>query len=1075
MAVWPAAAQTAQTWNGSASTDWFTAGNWDSTTAPVAGDSATLDTVTPNSTVLSGAAGGYSAVDLNGLNVGFTATGRLTVNNGASVTITNNIAVVGGGMSGPATSANGTVILDGAGTTFTVTGAPTSGGMVVVGATGTGAFTVQNGAAATSVDSYVGHLQGASGTVTVNNGTWTNSHDSFIGNFGTGVFNLSNGGTVNVGHDTVIGANTEGSGTINISGAGSVWTTTRYTVLGGSVGTPGIGGAATLNVSNGGTYTANDQMFVGLVGSGTVNVTSGGQVNTTSGVAYFGYSAGATATVIIDGTGSAWNDTGSGLVIGGNDGTTAGGNATITVRNGGALNSGDVILGNDSTNRSRGTVTVTGLGSTWNANNVFVGWNSIGTVNILDRATFAVNTDLSIGTCNCSSGTMTVSGGSTVTIGNNWTVGEAAGGTAVMTITGAGTSVTATGDLQVGSLGIGTLNVQDGGSATAANIYVGFGNGSSGTLNVSGGASLTATGDLTVGDNGTGILNVRSGAAVTAVNGIIGNNASSSGVVSVSGAGSTATFTGGLIVGLGGVGTGALAIADGGIVNVTGNTLNGDSVTVGAGSVLNTGNYAGTAGVTTSIGLRSSSSGRINASGGGTTLGGTLVITGHNSIRTTYTLVQSGGLGGSTFNAVTYAMALRNPVLTYTAGDVLLTVDAYQLAPALPSNATDNQRAVAQAMDGVVAAGTTLPSGLDYVFNLSGDALLGALTQLSGEIGAAPLQASLAASNQFMNLLVVQGGGSAGGGGASGYAAEVKLDPRAADAYAAVTPRDRRMPDFNSRWSAWGAGYGGSSTVKGDARTGSSDTTSRVYGLAAGAEYRFAADTVAGFAMGGAGSSFGVSGGSGRADIFQAGVYMRHQAGAAYVSGALGYGWQQVTTDRTVTVSGTDRLEASFNAQTFAARVESGYRFVTSWMGVTPYAGLQSTTFFMPSYAESAVSGSNQFALSYGARSFTATRGELGARFDKAAMLGDKPIVLKSKLAWAHDWNNSPAATATFQQLPGATFTVEGAAPAANSALISFGADIALGRGWSAGAAFDGEFSRTTASYAGKGSLRYAW
>lgn len=301
------------------------------------------------------------------------------------------------------------------------------------------------------------------------------------------------------------------------------------------------------------------------------------------------------------------------------------------------------------------------------------------------------------------------------------------------------------------------------------------------------------------------------------------------------------------------------------------------------------------------------------------------------------------------------------------------------------------------------------------------------------------------------------------------------IDPRAAEAYAAVTPRDRRASDFMARWGVWASGYGGSATVKGDSGTGSGDATSRVYGLAAGADYRFTPDTVAGFTLGGAGTNFGAGGGSGRADIFQAGLYGRHRAGAAYIAAALAYGWHQVTTERTVTAFGTDRLEAGLNAQTFTARLEGGYRFVTPWLGLTPYAGLQSTSFFMPSYAETAVSGSNQFALSYGARSFTATRGELGARLDRTMLLGGRPVTFKAKAAWAHDWNNDRIATATFQQLPGATFTVNGARPAADSALISLGADAALGGGWRAGASFDGEFSRTTASYSGKGSLRYSW
>ena len=49
----------------------------------------------------------------------------------------------------------------------------------------------------------------------------------------------------------------------------------------------------------------------------------------------------------------------------------------------------------------------------------------------------------------------------------------------------------------------------------------------------------------------------------------------------------------------------------------------------------------------------------------------------------------------------------------------------------------------------------------------------------------------------------------------------------------------------------------------------------------------------------------------------------------AYISGALAYGWQDITTDRTVTVAGIDQLRAEFNANAFSGRAEGGYRFVT--------------------------------------------------------------------------------------------------------------------------------------------------
>jgi len=64
---------------------------------------------------------------------------------------------------------------------------------------------------------------------------------------------------------------------------------------------------------------------------------------------------------------------------------------------------------------------------------------------------------------------------------------------------------------------------------------------------------------------------------------------------------------------------------------------------------------------------------------------------------------------------------------------------------------------------------------------------------------------------------------------------------------------------------------------------------------------------------------------------------------------------------------------------------------------------------------------------------------------------------------------------ATYQTLPGASFVVNGAAMAANSALVTGSAEMKWLNGWSAAATFEGEFSNVTQSYAGKGVVRYAW
>ena len=253
--------------------------------------------------------------------------------------------------------------------------------------------------------------------------------------------------------------------------------------------------------------------------------------------------------------------------------------------------------------------------------------------------------------------------------------------------------------------------------------------------------------------------------------------------------------------------------------------------------------------------------------------------------------------------------------------------------------------------------------------------------------------------------------------------------------------------------------------------------TSRIAGTAVGADYRFSPFTIAGFALAGGGTSFSLANalGSGHSDLFQAGAYVRHTVGPAYISAALAYGWQDVTTDRTVTIAGGGRLHAEFNANAFSGRVEGGYRFATPWMGITPYAAGQFTTFDLPAYAESALSGSNGFALAYNAKSVTDTRSELGIGTDKSFALPNEILTLRSRFAWTHDFDPDRSIAATFQALPGASFVVNGAALAPDSALTTLSAEMKWMNGWSAAATFEGEFSDVTRSYAGKGVVRYQW
>jgi len=103
------------------------------------------------------------------------------------------------------------------------------------------------------------------------------------------------------------------------------------------------------------------------------------------------------------------------------------------------------------------------------------------------------------------------------------------------------------------------------------------------------------------------------------------------------------------------------------------------------------------------------------------------------------------------------------------------------------------------------------------------------------------------------------------------------------------------------------------------------------------------------------------------------------------------------------------------------------------------------------------------------------TRSELGAHFEDLTLFDAMPIVLRARLAWAHDWVTNPTLDASFQSLPGTSFTVNGAKPPPNSALTSAGVELHMTPAWALMVKFDGEFAPGSQTYAGTATLRYKW
>ena len=274
----------------------------------------------------------------------------------------------------------------------------------------------------------------------------------------------------------------------------------------------------------------------------------------------------------------------------------------------------------------------------------------------------------------------------------------------------------------------------------------------------------------------------------------------------------------------------------------------------------------------------------------------------------------------------------------------------------------------------------------------------------------------------------------------------------------------------------WAAGFGGTQTTDGNAVVGSDNTTSRIYGGAAGADYRLSPDMLAGFALAGGGTNFTVANGlgSGRSDLFQAGAFVRHNVGAAYLSGALAYGWQDVTTDRTVTVAGIDQLRALQRQCLVGPRRR---RLPLRHAGMALHALRRGTVhhFELPAYAESVVVRRQHLCaeLRREDRHGLAQRTRLAHR-QIVRDAGRHPDAARPRRLGAR-FQHRPHHRRDVPDAAGREFCRQRRGAGARRRAGHASAEMKWLNGFSLGATFEGEFSNVTRSYAGKGVVRYAW
>ncbi|MGH6789761.1 MAG: autotransporter outer membrane beta-barrel domain-containing protein [Pseudolabrys sp.] len=951
-----------------------------------------------------------------------------------------------------------------------------------------------------------------SGGTTLSKGTLEATNNSSVGTGAVtldgGAFKAATGSSLNIGNNVLI--NNTG-GTVNTNG-----TTLE---LSGNIGN-GSSGNGALNVTGNGTLVLSGNNFY----TGPTNVLTGTLVaasgNAFSPASMLTINSGA-AAVISDGLFAAIGPLSGGgsLVIGPTDPFTS----LVLFMNGKNTTFSGSITGAGALEvDGPGTLTLTGKsniagsldicfcakvtldgGSFKAGNGAFIDglFKVINGANFTSRVFTAVGGNMLVsgkGTTVTSGTTavggvtpakLTISGGAVFNTANGAEIDSFAGaGVPVVTVTGAGSQWNVHGGLFIGggsTGGPGMLTIANGGKVYSPAFTV-ISNDS--TLNLGTGklagslvtpeivndgaivANFTDTLKLGAEIDGNGTLTKKGAGTLilTNDNTYSGNTTVSGGTLEVDG-----TIENSLIK----VTNGARLTGKGTVFNTQ--IAKGGTLAPGSGKAGTTltidGRLAFKAGSHYATTLGSSGASKVNVTGKASLNGNVIANVGAGtSLSKQYTILHSGGLNGTTFTGVTTNSNFLAG-LSYTTTDAILTLTG---ALGAGGGLGGNQQGAANAVNTFFNNSGALPANFSAVYNLTGGALSQALAQLSGEAAVSGQRGAFQMMNEFLDLMLDPSadGRSGAGGAALGFAPEqqASLPSDVTQAYASVFKAPAN-PAFEQRWRTWGAGFGGYSKANGDAAAGTHDVTARTYGVTGGIDYRVNPDTVIGFAVAGAGGNWSLpqSLGGGHDDAFQAGIYAMTHSGPAYLSAALAFANHWMSTDRNA--FGGDHLTASFNAQSYGGRVETGYRFPTLPVSVTPYAALQAQAFHTPAYSEADVTAGG-FGLNFGSRNATDTRGELGARFDTTMPLRDgMSLTLRARAAWAHDWVDNPSLAATFQTLPGASFTVNGAASAKDSALTSLGAELRINRAWSIAAKFDGEFASGVQTYSGTGTIRYVW
>jgi outer membrane autotransporter protein len=296
------------------------------------------------------------------------------------------------------------------------------------------------------------------------------------------------------------------------------------------------------------------------------------------------------------------------------------------------------------------------------------------------------------------------------------------------------------------------------------------------------------------------------------------------------------------------------------------------------------------------------------------------------------------------------------------------------------------------------------------------------------------------------------------------------------DAFAQLRLDSNPQPN---RWRVWVSGMGGRQSIDGSASDpGLAQST---FGGAMGFDRQVSPNWLVGASVGASDSWFSVAerATSGTSAGAHMGVYSMGLFGNAYLSGALGYSVYSDTIRRTIAgITAAEQAKADFTSHQLSGRVEHGYRFPVERFVLTPFAAVEFSQLWQPSYTETSFTstGPGILGLTFGSQSTLSLPASLGLQLGYRHVFGDGAVLSPfARVAWVHEFEPNRQVRPAFNVAPTVSFVSTGAHAVSDFARFDVGAKLEAKPGLSMFARFTGEVASNSRSYAVTVGHRFTW